>query len=124
MMQHVHICGQQRETLIHNLPPAAEAAYLAVPAQSGKAAILHEGGSLCMGSSHVLQMMQRDIADAEKACASGIAFLAHRLPDFSIELGPSFTRCWPVQHITIDVVRPQMLQRASHGLRHLHCKTG
>ena len=62
MMQHVRICREQREALIHDLPLAAEVAHFAVPAQTGEATILHEGRRLSSGQQSCAQ------DDAAKHC--------------------------------------------------------
>ena len=120
VFEHIHIRGEQREALVENLVLAAEAAHLAIPTGDRKATVLHKGGQFSAGGDHVLQMLQRHVADSEEAGAAGITLPAHRLPHLGVGLGPAVAGSRPVQQVAVDVIRSQMFQRASHGLFDLH----
>ena len=69
-------------------------------------------------------MPQGDIAHAQEARAAGVALLHHGRPDFVVLLGPAVAGRGPVQHVAVDVVGVEVLERAPHGLRHLSGKVG
>ena len=72
MTQHVGICRQQGEPLIHDSLLAADLAHFAIPASIGKAAILnHHRFDLRLLNQHgELKMVY--IADTDHADAAGV----------------------------------------------------
>src|SRR5215831_1293737 len=80
---------EQGKSLIGNVSLVAELAHFAIPSEAGETAILNEFRHLGAAGFHFLQVLQRNIADSEKAGAAGIALCPHCLPDFGICLAPS-----------------------------------
>ena len=77
-----------------------------------------------MDGDHLLQVLQRNIAYSEQASAAGIALSHHRLPDLCVRIRPTVAGGRSVQHVAIDVVGAEMLERTSHRLRDLNGKIG
>ena len=98
MLEHFRIRRQQRETLIHDVVLITEFSHLAIPAESGKATVLNEYRHLCTRCLHLLQVFQRNVAEAEQPRAARNSFFPHRLPHLGISLAPPITGRWPVQH--------------------------
>ena len=124
MTQDLNICRQQREALVDDLSLAAESADFAVPAANGVASILDKRRWFSMGPGHLLQLSERNVADAEKARVSGVTFFDHGLPGFKIGGGPVGAGSGAVENKTVHVVRAQMLKRTGQGLRDLNGKLG
>ena len=124
MAQHVGICGEKRKALIDDISLPAEEPYLAVPAETGVAAVLDEGRRFGVGCSHLLKLPQPDIAHAEKAGATGIAFTDHGLPHCGVIIGPVVPGRRAVEHVAVNVIGAEMLERACHGLRNLSGEAG
>src|ERR1700676_310526 len=124
MMEHLLICGEQRKSLIDNFVVVAERAHGSVPAEAGIAAVLYECRKFGAGGRHVLQVAPRNIAYTEETRASGIALLAHRLPDFAVGIGPVMVGRGPVQYVAVNVISREMVERTGHRLRDLNGKGG
>ena len=71
------------------------------------------------GGCHLLQVAQRNIAYTEETGAAGIALLAHRLPDFGVSISPVVVGRGPVQHVAVDVIGREMVERTGHRLHDL-----
>ncbi len=124
MAQDLRVRREQREPLVDDASLRAERPHGAVPSAAGEAAILDERGGLGAGGLHLLQVIQGHIADAEEPCAARIALLPHRQPDQSVVVGPGVARGGAVQHVAVDVVGLQVLERARHRLGHLRGHVG
>ena len=124
MMQHLRIRSEKRETLIDNLSLRAEKPHLAIPTQTRETAVLHKCGGFGMRGSHLLKMLQRNIAHPEETRAACIALLHHRRPNLAVSFRPTVSGSGTVQNIAVDVVGPKMLERTGHRLRDLIGKVG
>src|SRR5690349_12866935 len=111
MAQHVHVGGEQRETLVDDAARGADGTNRAIPAEAGVAAVLHERRRLAAGREHLLEMPQRDVADAEEPRASGVALLGHRRPYLGVLLAPAMARRRAVQHVAVHGIGAQVLER-------------
>ena len=114
MPQDFHVRGEQRKSLVDDVVFATEGAHFAVPAKASIASVLDKGRRFRMGPGYLLQLGKRDVADAEKACASGISFFDHGLPGFKIVGGPVGVRSGAMENKAVDVVRAKMFERAGH----------
>lgn len=123
MPEDLPVCGEKREALVDDVALAAKCAYLAVPSANRVASVLDKSRPFRMGPGHLLQLSKRNVADAEKACASGIAFFDHGLPGFKIVCGPVGVRSGAVENKAVDVVSAEMLERTGHRLRDLNGKS-
>ena len=74
--QHLGVGGEQREALVDDAALRAERAHVAVPAAAGVAAVLHERRRLGAADRHLLELPQRDVADAEQPRPAGVALAA------------------------------------------------
>src|SRR5664279_5042508 len=110
IMQHLHICCEQRETLIEDLSFLAKQTHIPIPFQASEAAVLHERRPVSVGGHHLLKMPEGNIAHAKKTGSAGVTLVAHFLPDLTISVAPIQRRCGPMQHIAVDVVGSKMLK--------------
>jgi hypothetical protein len=121
--QDLHIRGEKREALVDDVSLAAESAHFAVPAPIGITTVLYKRRRFRMGPGHLLQLGKRNVADAKKVCAPGVAFFNHGLPGFKILCGPVRVRSGAVENKAVHVVRAEMLKRTGHRLRNLDGKS-
>ena len=56
MAENFYVCGEEGKALVDDFPFDAEFADVAVPAEMGEAAVLHEGGRFGVGSSHLMKV--------------------------------------------------------------------
>src|SRR5471030_201543 len=66
MAQYVGICGEKREPLIGDLLLLAEKPHVAVPAETGVAAVLDKRRSHGVDCRHLLKLSQSNVAHPEK----------------------------------------------------------
>src|SRR5204862_299890 len=118
------IRGQQREALIDDAACAAEAAHVTVPHRAREAAVLHEPRLYARLRAEQLELIERDVAHAEEARLLRVVQLLHRAPDVEIVLRQTMTTRRTMQHIRVDRVDLQMLERARKRLPHLHRDVG
>src|SRR5215468_7823363 len=109
MLDYFLIRGEQGKSLIDDVSLVAEFAHVAVPSEAGEAAVLNELRHLCPAGFHLLQVLQRYIADSEQACSAGVALCSHCFPYFGVRIAPSVTGGGPVQHEAVDIVGVEML---------------
>src|ERR1700676_4939591 len=114
MPQHFHICREQRESLIDDLPFATEQSHITIPAESRVASILHERWKFNAQSFHLLQVLHRNITNSEQSRAPSITLVLHRLPNFRVRIGPIVSRGGTVQDETINIIGAKMLERTRH----------
>ncbi len=67
----------------------------------------------------LLEVAERHVAHTEEPHAPGVALPRHRAPDLAVVGRPPVAGGGAVQHIAVDVVRSQVLERAGHRLRDL-----
>ena len=122
--QHLRVGGEEREALVDDRSIPAERSNVAVPAEAGEAAVLDERRGLGAGADHLLEVPQPNVAHAEKSRAAGGALLHHRGPDLGVVLGPAGAGGGTVQHVAVDVVGPEVLERAGQRLGDLRGEVG
>jgi len=124
VVQHFAIGGEQREPLVHDPALLAERPHVTIPAAPGEAAVLHERRRLGAAERHLREMPPRHVAHAEQTRPARIGLADHRGPDRGVLLGPARPRGRAVQHVAVNVIGPDVLERAGHGLRDLRGKVG
>ncbi len=111
--------GEQGEALVDDAALAAEGADLGVPAVPGEAAVLHEGRRCRRALAEKLELVEIHIAHADEARLARRVERFHGGPDREVgHVEPDAAR-GPVQHVGVDALHAQMLQRAGEGLAHL-----
>src|SRR5438128_1721275 len=122
--EHLRVGGEQGEALVDDPSLDAERSNIAVPAEASEAAVLHERGRFGAGGRHLLEVLQGDVAHAEEPRAASVPLLRHRGPDLGVVVGPAVAGRGPVEHVAVDVVGPEVLERAGHRLGDLRRKVG
>src|SRR5215208_6219110 len=102
----------------------ADFTYLSIPGCYRKTAILHHHRLHLSFLAKQCQLRRGDVADADHLGLSGFIELFHRPPHLPIRCPEPPARKWRVQDIGIDIVRPQMLQRAIERLLYLRSEVG
>src|SRR4051794_13132786 len=94
----------------------AQSSHLTIPTRLCVAAVLHEFWRNHRLGEQRLQLLERHVADAQKANFLSLRQGLHGPPRLPICRFEATTRSRTMQDVGVEIVRAQMLQRALEGL--------
>jgi len=113
------IGGEQREGLVDDGVSVAEGAYVAVPPTGGVASVLYESGRDPLEGTQLLQLIEGDVAGAQRPGTTSADLALHRAPCLAICRRQTSSLRRTVKDVGVDVVGAEMFEGALERLLHL-----
>src|SRR6266571_5542133 len=108
----MHVCRNQRKSLVDNVVCFAQPADISIPPHSGETAVLYERGSDFHPVEERTELFERDIANPEQANPTVAHLLFHCAPRLPIGLTKTNSARRGVQDIAVNAGHTEMAKSA------------